>query len=139
VKVFPSTPINNIYIYIYIYIYEEISSTTHSRKGEEQAKFPKFLKKKKSLEILHLQTKMANPKVFFDMTIGGQPAGRIVMELCADVVPQTAENFRLCAGEKGIGKSGKPLQYKGSTFDRVIACLVLWWIWLWWFFDEPRK
>ncbi|KAK5774650.1 hypothetical protein PVK06_042506 [Gossypium arboreum] len=33
-----------------------------------------------------------NPKVFFDMTIGGQPAGR----------------------------SGKPLHYKGSSFHRVI-------------------
>ncbi|XP_039135186.1 peptidyl-prolyl cis-trans isomerase [Dioscorea cayenensis subsp. rotundata] len=63
----------------------------------------------------------ANPKVFFDMTIGGAPAGRIVMELYADVVPNTAENFRaLCTGEKGIGKCGKPLHYKGSTFHRVI-------------------
>lgn len=62
-----------------------------------------------------------NPRVFFDVTIGGQPAGRIVMELRADVVPKTAENFRaLCTGEKGTGPSGKPLHYKGSTFHRVI-------------------
>ncbi|HEY9763357.1 MAG TPA: peptidylprolyl isomerase [Trichocoleus sp.] len=62
-----------------------------------------------------------NPRVFFDITIGGQPAGRIVMELRADVVPKTAENFRaLCTGEKGTGASGKPLHYKGSTFHRVI-------------------
>ncbi|KAJ6409887.1 hypothetical protein OIU84_009386 [Salix udensis] len=64
---------------------------------------------------------MANPKVFFDMSVGGQPAGRIVMELFADVVPRTAENFRaLCTGEKGVGKAGKPLHYKGSSFHRVI-------------------
>ena len=43
-----------------------------------------------------------NAQVFFDMSIGGQPAGRIEMTLRADVVPKTAENFRcLCTGEKG--------------------------------------
>ncbi|CAH2051670.1 unnamed protein product [Thlaspi arvense] len=64
---------------------------------------------------------MVNPKVFFDMTVGGAPAGRIVMELYADTTPLTADNFRaLCTGEKGIGKSGKPLHYKGSAFHRVI-------------------
>lgn len=42
---------------------------------------------------------MGKPQVFFDISIGGQPAGRIVMELEADVVPKTAENFRaLCTG-----------------------------------------
>ncbi|ESQ47797.1 hypothetical protein EUTSA_v10022161mg [Eutrema salsugineum] len=63
---------------------------------------------------------MANPKVFFDMTVDGKPAGRIVMELFADTTPKTAENFRaLCTGEKGMGKLGKPLHYKGSIFHGV--------------------
>lgn len=35
-----------------------------------------------------------NPIVFFDVTIGGIPAGRIKMELFADIAPKTAENFR---------------------------------------------
>ncbi len=63
----------------------------------------------------------ANPRVFFDITIGGKAAGRLVFELYADTVPKTAENFRaLCTGEKGMGKQGKPLHYKGSRFHRII-------------------
>jgi peptidyl-prolyl isomerase D len=67
------------------------------------------------------ESKASRPRVFFDITIGGKSAGRITMELYADLVPKTAENFRcLCTGEKGIGKTGKPLHYKGSIFHRVI-------------------
>ena len=62
-----------------------------------------------------------NPKVALDVTIDGKPAGTITFELFADTVPKTAENFRaLCTGEKGTGKSGKPLSYAGSPFHRII-------------------
>jgi len=60
-------------------------------------------------------------KVFFDIEIAGGENGRVVMGLFGEVVPKTVENFRaLCTGEKGDGKKGKPLHYKGSAFHRII-------------------
>ncbi|MEA3641125.1 MAG: peptidylprolyl isomerase [Lamprobacter sp.] len=57
-----------------------------------------------------------NPKVAMDVTIGGEPAGTIEAELFADVVPKTAENFRLlCRGEEG-----DEMRYAGSPFHRII-------------------
>jgi len=53
-------------------------------------------------------------KVFFDVTIGGEPAGRIVFGLYGDVVPKTVKNFKtLCTNDKGAG-------YKDVPFHRII-------------------
>ncbi|KAI9184103.1 hypothetical protein H9P43_003156 [Blastocladiella emersonii ATCC 22665] len=56
----------------------------------------------------------SNPRVWFQITIGGVPAGRIIMTLFANVVPKTATNFlQLCLHSKGFG-------YRGTHFHRVI-------------------
>ncbi|KAJ9553407.1 hypothetical protein OSB04_017452 [Centaurea solstitialis] len=57
-------------------------------------------------------------RVYFDVEVDGKPIGRIVMGLFGKTVPKTA-------GEKGIGKSGKPLYYKGSAFHRIIPSFMI--------------
>ena len=57
--------------------------------------------------------------VFFDVSIGGLPIGRIKMELFKHIVPKTAENFRqFCTGE--FRRNGVPLGYKTSPFHRIM-------------------
>ncbi len=65
-------------------------------------------------------------KVYFEVAIDGQTAGRIVFGLFGEVVPKTAENFRaLCTGESGTTKNGIERTYKGSKFHRVIPNFML--------------
>ncbi|XP_072460284.1 peptidyl-prolyl cis-trans isomerase A-like [Notamacropus eugenii] len=57
---------------------------------------------------------MANPNVYFDITVNNEPLGWITFELFANKIPNTAENFHaLSTGEKGIG-------YKSSCLHRII-------------------
>jgi len=82
-------------------------------------------KKQKTEEKKQVEKKH-NPNVFFDVSIGGAPSERITFKLHYNIVPKTAENFRaLCTGEKGKGKKGKNLHFKGSIFHRVIPGFML--------------
>ncbi|KAG0565673.1 hypothetical protein M758_7G005600 [Ceratodon purpureus] len=65
-------------------------------------------------------------KVYLDVEIDNEPAGRVVIGLFGKAAPKTVENFRaLCTGEKGIGQLGKPLHYKGSVFHRIIPSFMI--------------
>ncbi|XP_039529765.1 E3 SUMO-protein ligase RanBP2-like isoform X4 [Pimephales promelas] len=66
------------------------------------------------VSVAEAHSRDSNPVVFFNMAVDGEPAGRIVMELFAHIVPKTAENFRaLCTGEKGFG-------FRSSVFHRIV-------------------
>jgi len=58
-------------------------------------------------------------KVWFDITIGGDAAGRIEIGLFGKTVPKTAKNFAELA-TKPAGEG-----YKGSKFHRVISDFML--------------
>lgn len=72
----------------------------------------------KTNDVAQSKKSKQNPQVYFDISIGKQEVGRIIMMLRADIVPKTAENFRaLCTHEKGYG-------YQGSTLHRIIPDFV---------------
>lgn len=54
-------------------------------------------------------------KAFFDITIGGKPAGRLVFGLYGNVVPRTVRNFRELCAKGVVGDS-----YKGCPFHRIM-------------------
>lgn len=61
--------------------------------------------------------------MYFDITIGGKPAGRIEIGLFGKTVPDTVRNFRELATRHLTEPSsdGSLVGYKGSTFHRVIT------------------
>ena len=91
----------------------------HAGQTLEDADMKNAEEKVKETSEEGMAKKKGNPRVFFDVIIGGRQAGRITIELRHDVVPMTVENFRsLCTHEKGFG-------YRGSIFHRVIPQFML--------------
>lgn len=66
-----------------------------------------------SSKVMEL-SRPSNPVVFFTIAADNESLGKITIELFANIVPKTAENFRaLCTGEKGYG-------YQNTIFHRII-------------------
>ena len=94
-------------------LWDDSSSKTR-KKYPSKGDLEEFIKKQclaSKVEGLKLRS---NPNVWFDMTVGGEDAGRILMRLRFDVAPKTCRNFlELCTGANGFG-------YAESSFHRVI-------------------
>jgi len=58
--------------------------------------------------------------VYFDISIGDAPAGRIEIGLFGRTVPKTVENFRELCLKKRDKESDELVGYEGSVFHRVI-------------------
>ncbi|MRA76162.1 peptidylprolyl isomerase, partial [Bacillus thuringiensis] len=57
--------------------------------------------------------------MYLDIQIGELEAGRLTIELFANIVPRTAENFRvLCTGNKGF-------DYNNCRFHRIIPQFIV--------------
>ena len=64
--------------------------------------------------------KAPTTSVFLEISIDGKKVGRLEIDFF-NKTPKTNENFRaLCTGEKGVGKQGKPLHFKGCKFHKIL-------------------
>jgi len=99
---------------------EDSNSDLSSPNRHRQSPVSFFSEQPLPVQTIHLfPSTLIMSNVYFDISIGDSPAGRVVFKLYDDVVPKTAKNFReLATGEHGFG-------YEGSSFHRVIPNFML--------------
>lgn len=74
----------------------------------------------------HANDPIVTHRVFFDVSIDGIMAKRMVMGLFGEVVPRTVDNFlHLCRGDLGLSSTGHELSYAKSTLHRIIPNFAL--------------
>lgn len=103
--------------------YAEEFGERQEREKREAEKYEKAAasEERERQKLLELRKGQKNPEVFLEIEIRGrsgrvEASGRLDIELYADVVPKTAENFRcLCTGEKA-----DYLHFRDSAFHRII-------------------
>lgn len=68
-------------------------------------------------DIAHTHNKTIM-QVYFDITVGGEPAGRVVLGLYGNAVPKTVANFVALAtgGWTSVGSHGERVPKSGSVF-----------------------
>ena len=84
----------------------------------------------KKVESPFLEPGGTGPRVFLDLSVGGEAVGRLVLQLYADRAPLAAENFRgLCTGravdEDTGAKRALPRTFAGSRFHRIVPGMCL--------------
>jgi len=65
-----------------------------------------------------------DPRVYLDIAVGGEAAGRITIQLLTDKCPKTCDNFKkLCTGEcEPVNANGEliSLHYKSNAFHHIL-------------------
>ena len=97
---------------------DSVESTLLKYKGKEAELFERLRSKyeRANTELEPLPEDTSGPKCFLVF-----PQGRVTVQLFKKHAPLAVENFRcLCTGEKGIGRKGAPLCYRGSHVHRIV-------------------
>lgn len=92
------------------------NKSLEASKAESTSRFVQYAR---SAPPTNSPTNEITEKVYFDIEIGGESSGRIVMGLYGADLPNTVRNFKeLSTGERGFG-------YANSKFHRVIKNFVI--------------